>query len=68
MGDLRGPRDLARAPRALLGKPTVLVPGRFAWWVFSQVRGRGAPGRIRTCDPRIRSPTLYPLSYGRSVW
>ena len=20
----------------------------------------GAPGRIRTCDPRIRSPTLYP--------
>ncbi len=21
---------------------------------------RGAPGRTRTCDPRIRSPTLYP--------
>jgi hypothetical protein len=20
----------------------------------------GAPGRIRTCDPRIRSPLLYP--------
>ena len=24
----------------------------------------GAPGRIRTCDPRFRKPTLYPLSYG----
>jgi hypothetical protein len=26
---------------------------------------RGAPGRDRTCDHRIRSPLLYPLSYGR---
>ena len=25
----------------------------------------GAPGRIRTCDPRIRSPPLCPLSYRR---
>jgi hypothetical protein len=25
-----------------------------------------APGRIRTCDPRIRSPPLCPLSYRRS--
>ena len=25
-----------------------------------------APGRIRTSDPRIRSPPLCPLSYGRS--
>ena len=24
-----------------------------------------APGRIRTCDQWIRSPLLYPLSYGR---
>jgi len=24
----------------------------------------GAPGRDRTCDPRIRSPLLCPLSYG----
>jgi hypothetical protein len=24
-----------------------------------------APGRIRTCDRRIRSPLLCPLSYGR---
>ncbi len=27
----------------------------------------GAPGRIRTCDHRIRSPVLYPLSYGCSI-
>ena len=25
----------------------------------------GTPGRIRTCDLRIRSPLLYPLSYRR---
>ncbi len=24
----------------------------------------GAPGRVRTCDRRIRSPLLCPLSYG----
>ena len=23
------------------------------------------PDRTRTCDPRIRNPMLYPLSYGR---
>ena len=27
--------------------------------------GGGAPGRIRTCDPWLRRPVLYPLSYGR---
>ena len=27
----------------------------------------GAPGRIRTCGRRIRSPVLYPLSYGCSI-
>jgi hypothetical protein len=27
--------------------------------------GNGAPGRNRTCDPRLRRPMLYPLSYGR---
>ena len=26
----------------------------------------GAPGRIRTRDPRFRRPMLYPLSYGRA--
>src|SRR4051812_37430141 len=35
--------------------------------LFSQVNGlllAGAPGRIRTCDLGIRSPSLSPLSYG----
>lgn len=27
------------------------------------VKDDGAPGRIRTCDTRIRRPLLYPLSY-----
>ena len=27
--------------------------------------GVGAPDRIRTCDLRLRRPTLYPLSYRR---
>jgi hypothetical protein len=27
----------------------------------------GAPGRIRTCNPRLRRPVLYPLSYGRNL-
>ena len=27
----------------------------------------GTPGRIRTCDLRIRSPLLYPLSYRRMI-
>ena len=27
----------------------------------------GAPDRIRTCDLRLRRPTLYPLSYRRSA-
>ncbi len=25
----------------------------------------GTPGEIRTPDPWVRSPVLYPLSYGR---
>ena len=28
--------------------------------------GNGAPGRIRTRNPWVRSPVLCPLSYGRS--
>ena len=28
--------------------------------------GVGAPDRIRTCDLRLRRPTLYPLSYRRA--
>ena len=30
-------------------------------------RGSGAPDRIRTCDLRLRRPTLYPLSYRRAI-
>ena len=29
--------------------------------------GNGAPDRIRTCDLRLRRPTLYPLSYRRAA-
>ncbi len=31
------------------------------------VRGAGTPGRIRTCDPWLRRPLLYPLSYWRAA-
>ncbi len=31
-------------------------------------RRSGAPDRIRTCDLRLRRPTLYPLSYRRAVF
>ena len=27
----------------------------------------GGPGRARTCNPRVRSAILYPLSYGTDV-
>ena len=30
-----------------------------------RTRGRGAPGRNRTCDLALRRRALYPLSYGR---
>jgi hypothetical protein len=30
------------------------------------LKGAGAPDRIRTCDLRLRRPTLYPLSYRRA--
>ena len=29
------------------------------------LRGSGAPGRTRTCDPLLRRQLLCPLSYGR---
>ena len=31
--------------------------------IISRSHPYSAPGRTRTCDPRIRSPLLYPLSY-----
>jgi hypothetical protein len=46
-----GPLDLRAAGRAVV----------FAW------EDGCAPGRIRTCGLRIRSPLLYPLSYGRET-
>ena len=33
------------------------------WWLL----GVGTPDRIRTCNPWVRSPVLYPLSYRRAV-
>ena len=38
-------------------------------WAAADVRKgcNGAPDRIRTCDLRLRRPTLYPLSYGRAT-
>ena len=38
--------------------------GRVRFRVICRYFG-SAPGRIRTCDRRIRSPLLCPLSYGR---
>ena len=36
-------------------------PGRIPYLFF------GTPGKDRTCDLRIRNPSLYPLSYGGTV-
>ena len=41
------------------GLPAPLIRPRDGQW------GCGAPDRIRTCDLRLRRPTLYPLSYRR---
>jgi hypothetical protein len=56
-GDLIDVRRL----RVRSGLP-VVAPERW------QARAKaGAPGRTRTCDPRLRRPMLYPLSYGRPL-
>ena len=34
---------------------------------LNATRSGNTPGRTRTCDPRIRNPLLYPLSYGRKM-
>ena len=53
-----------RAPRALFGvrgtPPTARTPPKQAGFVE-------APGRTRTCDPRIRNPTLYPAELRRRM-
>jgi hypothetical protein len=50
------PRPLGPQPSAL---PSELRSPCFSTPVIRH-RSEGAPGRIRTCDPRIRSPLLYP--------
>src|SRR4029079_14212339 len=42
---------------AVIGFPLVVVDAR--------LESTGAPGGIRTHDPWLRRPILYPLSYGR---
>ena len=35
----------------------------------AELRGRGTPGRIRTCNLRSRKPVRYPLRYrGIAIW
>ena len=41
-----------------MGRGTAAVARRPRLWLA------GTTGRIRPCDPRIRSPLLCPLSYG----
>ena len=59
------PRPPGPQPGAL---PTELRPPGFATNLArrdGESRGAvSAPGRIRTCDPRLRRPPLCPLSYG----
>src|SRR5690606_3041892 len=51
--DRPGPRGPTVVQRCELRKPKVPISGRYV----------GEPGRVRTCDPRIKSPLLYQLSY-----
>ena len=60
----RGPRHLViRVDRAIRCEAYRRRSG--PWWHGGTCRSQRAPGRIRTSDQRIRSPSLYPLSYGR---
>ena len=36
-------------------------------WAMRRDGLKSDPGRDRTCDPRIKSPLLYQLSYGVSA-
>jgi hypothetical protein len=45
-------------------RPELALGRRFYWFILLSLLS-GAPGRNRTCDTRIRSPMLYPLSYRR---
>ena len=44
-----------RGPRRVPGAGVVMRPA-----AFPPYRMNGTPGRIRTCDPRLRRPMLYP--------
>ena len=56
----------AFVPTRNVGAPQALPRHRAVARVRSSAsEGDGAPGRSRTCDPRLRRPVLYPLSYGR---
>ena len=59
----------------LSGRPNGIPPDphhrrrrRTAPMIPSRNGDAGAPDRIRTCDLRLRRPTLYPLSYRRAYW
>src|SRR6188508_117194 len=43
-----------------------MVRRRIRRSLIGEPRKSGAPDRIRTCDLRLRRPTLYPLSYRRA--
>ncbi len=65
----RDPRCLRadRHRRAALRRPAPHTGGVPARTRARAARGcYGAPDRIRTCDLRLRRPTLYPLSYRRA--
>jgi hypothetical protein len=64
VGHLEGPDR--RLPRICPGGG-VLTLGKRCDLRACAARLCCAPGRIRTCDLRIRSPLLYPLSYRRRL-
>jgi hypothetical protein len=59
-----GVRQRSTHSRGLLAGPRARIAGTRS---ASTAVGTGAPDRIRTCDLRLRRPTLYPLSYRRAV-
>lgn len=53
------------SPADGMSRPSSSVRVLCAAPAADRIRGLSAPARIRTWDLRIRSPTLYPLSYER---
>ena len=57
---------MRRSPRGENGSPNFLQANALDDSMrFRATTSRSTPGRIRTCNQRIRNPLLYPLSYGR---